>query len=115
MVLGMGPCPPGVEVKDIQTVLDSTPILDPALQRLIAFGAAYYQHAIGDVWATALPAALRKGQPLPDIAASYQLSAAGRAALQRVRGKRQRALLDALQTDGMLAPTTLEAGLRPAL
>ncbi|MCL5980884.1 MAG: primosomal protein N' [Gammaproteobacteria bacterium] len=115
MVLGMGPCPPGVEVKDIQAVLDSTPILDPALQRLIAFGAAYYQHAIGDVWATALPAALRKGQPLPDIAASYHLSAAGCAALQRVRGKRQRALLDALQTDGMLAPATLEAGLRPAL
>jgi primosomal protein N' (replication factor Y) (superfamily II helicase) len=53
---------------------------------------ARYTHApLGEVLATALPALLRRGEPLPDTHAwAWRLSAAGNEANARLRGKPQR-------------------------
>src|SRR5690606_35284470 len=42
-------------------VLDDEPLLPPDLVRLIRWAAQYYQHPVGDIFATAVPKALREG------------------------------------------------------
>ncbi len=51
------------KLKPIQQVVDQQPIFDPILQKLCSWLAQYYKHPIGDVVQTAMPVALRKGEP----------------------------------------------------
>ena len=52
----------------------------------LQWAAAYYQRALGEVLATALPVPFRHGEPLPDTRMSYSsLNESGRAALPRLR------------------------------
>ncbi|MEO8161886.1 MAG: DEAD/DEAH box helicase, partial [Arenimonas sp.] len=80
-------------------VLDASPLLGPELLETLAFCARYYHAPPGEVLATALPAALREGQPLPETtAAGWRLTEAGQQALARPGRGRPRALLERLAT-----------------
>ncbi len=65
IVTGSSPCPEGVQIKDVHRILDQQPLLPKALQALLEFGSNYYHYPLGGAWATALPARLCQGEPLP--------------------------------------------------
>ncbi|MGB1581036.1 MAG: primosomal protein N', partial [Nevskiales bacterium] len=104
------------------TVLDEQPLLADDLMQLCAWVAAYYHHPPGEVYATALPAALRRGDAArltpPD---SWQLTDAGRAVdlNELKRAPRQQQLMARLhQAEAPLDASELaeELGaIRPAL
>lgn len=56
-------CDPAT-LKAATAILDHEPLLPPALLSLMLWAAEYYQHPVGETLATALPALLRKGEPL---------------------------------------------------
>ncbi|MCW8962993.1 MAG: primosomal protein N' [Gammaproteobacteria bacterium] len=53
---------PDYQLKPIDEVLDYQPLLDKHLLELLNWAADYYCHAIGEVFATAIPARLRQGK-----------------------------------------------------
>ena len=54
------------------------PIFDPVTFDLLRWAAEYYHHPIGEVFAAALPASLRAGQPACEKTESWSLSESGR-------------------------------------
>jgi primosomal protein N' (replication factor Y) len=86
---------PPERLKPVLEILDEAPLFDPALLQLLAWTARYYHEPPGSVAATALPAPLRQGKPLPEP--PLRVSARGPApeAMTR-RAPRQAALLDLL-------------------
>src|SRR5665213_124825 len=52
-----------LKLKAALEILDDEPIFDPATFDLLSWAAEYYHHPIGEVFAAALPARLRAGQP----------------------------------------------------
>ncbi|MCB1746221.1 MAG: primosomal protein N' [Gammaproteobacteria bacterium] len=87
------------ELKPLDAVLDAEPLLDPAMLRLAAWSADYYQHPLGDVLAALLPTVLRRRQQLPDHGRrGWRVTAAGRAEQATLgrRAPKQRRLLDHL-------------------
>ena len=76
--------------------LDDRPVFDPVTFELLRWAADYYHHPIGEVYAAALPAALRLGHPTALSTEHWSLTALGREELGRPSSKRapqQRALL----------------------
>lgn len=55
------------KLKPVAQCLDDKPVLTAKLMRLMLWASDYYQYAIGETLATALPNALRKGLPLADM------------------------------------------------
>jgi primosomal protein N' (replication factor Y) len=53
---------PGDKLKAVQATLDSEPVLPAALLKLLQWAANYYQHPLGEVIHSAMPALLRKGK-----------------------------------------------------
>ncbi len=102
-------------LRRITALLDAVPLFDAALLELLQWTASYYQHPPGEVYAAALPAALRSGQPAVAREAWVMLTAGGRDALAQGeprRAPRQRELIAALA----LAPAGSSAdGLDAAL
>ncbi|MGB3393049.1 MAG: primosomal protein N', partial [Stenotrophomonas sp.] len=88
--------------------LDATPLLGGELQASLRWLARYTHAPLGEVVATALPAPLRRGDPLPDTHGhAWELTEAGHAALPRLRsGTRTRRLAELL-ADGALAEELL--------
>lgn len=114
ILVGYDHCPPEITLKPIEAVLDTRPLLPESLQQLLNFGAHYYQHPLGDVWAAALPALLRQGRPLPRPAAqAYQLTRHEQTPARP--GKLQEALITVLSTSSPTAETEVPARLRPVL
>lgn len=106
-------------VKPILELLDPAPLLPASLQSLLDFAAQYYQHPIGEVWATALPVLLRQGAMPPNLRL-WTLSDSGLAQCQRdpPNKARQQQLLACLRdlrvaSEAALA-TRLEGAWRPA-
>ncbi len=91
---------PVEKLRPITRLLDEQPLLPPPLLELLNWAAAYYHHPVGEVYAAALPVALRQGQP-PEVRGQrrYRLSAAGAAADPNTlkRAPRQAQLLARLQ------------------
>ena len=87
------------ELRDALEVLDDAPLLHGELLDSLHWLARYTHAALGDVLATALPAALRRGEPLPDTHAwAWRLTEAGATALTGLRaGSRPRRLADLLR------------------
>ncbi len=88
------------KLRPLIEVLDDEPLLPPAALDLLHWASGYYHHPIGEVVATALPVALRQGQPARRRSAPrYRLTGAGTAAdpAQLRRAPRQAALLALLQ------------------
>jgi primosomal protein N' (replication factor Y) len=76
--------------------LDERPVFDPVTFELLRWAADYYHHPIGEVYAAALPAALRSGHPTAVSTEHWSLTALGREELEQPSSKRapqQRALL----------------------
>ena len=96
---------PDERLKNAGRVLDATPLLDAELMSTLRWASRYYQHPLGEVLHTAIPAALRSARPAPmPIATALALTESGRAARadpKRRRGTRIAALLDLLASAAM--------------
>jgi len=93
-------------------VLDDVPLLSPELAQTLNWAARYYQHPLGEVMETALPASLRRPQPLPAPAGEPALAhtrVANDADLPR-KGSRA-AILYELLGEGPLTYSALDARL----
>jgi len=86
------------ELREIAGWLDGEPLLSGELLDSLRWLARYTHAPLGEVLATALPAALRRGEPLPDTHAwAWRLTGAGAAALPGLRaGTRPRRLAELL-------------------
>ena len=83
-------------VRDAEA-LDEAPLLHGELLDALRWLARYLHAPAGEVYATALPAALRRGQPLPDTHAwGWQLTEAGATALAGLRRGAPRVFAEAL-------------------
>ena len=89
---------PPDRLKTASRVLDATPLIDAELMSTLQWAARYYQHPLGEVLHTAIPAALRSARPLPAaMASALELTEEGviaRADPKRRSGTRIGALLD---------------------
>jgi len=87
---------PLAKLKTAVDIVDQRPIFDPVTFDLLCWAAEYYHHPIGEVFAAALPASLRSGEPaLPEVD-WWSLTEAGRRELKTPgprRATQQRALL----------------------
>ena len=68
---------PASRLRKVARILDQDPVLDPDLLSLLLWAAAYYQHPVGEVIATALPLALRQGKPRGGIELLWNLTPGG--------------------------------------
>ena len=105
LITAIGPPEPGVaELRQVEALLDTQPLLQGELLESLRWLARYSHAPLGEVLATALPSALRRGEPLPDTHAwAWRLTEAGVTGLTRLRGRpRQLAdLLNAVPRDAM--------------
>ena len=86
----------GPELKAALSILDDAPVLGNELLASLRWLAQYTHAPLGDVLATALPAVLRAGQPLPETSA-YGWRLPDPACLASLRaGTRPRRLAEAL-------------------
>ena len=89
-------------LRPIGELLDTEPLFAPELLDLLEWTASYYHHPPGEVFAAALPAALRSGQPARGQETWVGLSVEGRAAAAAGdlphRAPKQRELLLLLAT-----------------
>jgi primosomal protein N' (replication factor Y) len=105
---------PAARLKRIASVLDADPALDKHTLALVQFAADYYQHPVGEVVASALPAALRAGRALSAVATHFRLTDAARAPGIRL-GPRQRAVIERLASQAEAGTTALTAAERAPL
>ncbi|HEX4241789.1 MAG TPA: primosomal protein N' [Steroidobacteraceae bacterium] len=107
---------PAGRLRSADAFLDEQPLLEPPLLELLSWAADYYHHPIGEVFAAALPAALRKGAPARSAVDWWSVSEAGRNALAsgRFRAPRQRALLAWLEQRGRATAEELAVEFKPA-
>ncbi|MPS34274.1 MAG: primosomal protein N' [Stenotrophomonas sp.] len=110
MVEGIGTVQDPATLREALQWLDGPPLLGGELYASLRWLARYAHAPLGEVVATALPAPLRRGEPLPDTQEwGWELTAAGREGLSRLRaGSRPRRLAELLG-DGPLAEDALAA------
>ena len=113
------PAPDAPEAREALAILDPAPLLEGELLASLRWAARYYHAPLGEVLATALPAPLRQGDPLPDTHAwAWRLTAEGEAGRAGLRpGSRPRLLAERLAAAGALDEDALDAALedwRPA-
>lgn len=94
-------------LKPVKQVLDSQPVLDPSVLKLLEWAAVYYQHPLGEAVSAALPAWLRQGRAAAGAEVKrWRASAVDESAETLLqRAPRQLALLRLLQQ----TPSGLEA------
>ena len=106
------PDPDAPELRAALALLDIDPLFHGELHDSLHWLARYTHAPLGEVFATALPAALRRGESLPETHAwAWVLTEAGRTAQPRLRGKPRRfadLLLDAAHGDGALDEDRLD-------
>jgi len=54
---------PDEKMKQVLEVIDEQPVLEADIDQLCQWAANYYHHSLGEVYAAAMPALLRKGKP----------------------------------------------------
>ena len=95
-------------LKPVHAVLDSTPLFAGELLASLRWLARYTHAPLGEVLATALPGPLRHGEPLPDtVQRGWQLTEAGRTAIDAMRPGRPRQLAERLAADAPLPEARL--------
>ena len=86
IVAGIGQAEEGDALRDAIAFLDSGPLLEGELLQSLRWLARYQHAPLGEVLATALPAALRRGDPLPETGRhGWTLNEAGRTARPAMR------------------------------
>ncbi|HVI59726.1 MAG TPA: primosomal protein N' [Luteimonas sp.] len=113
VVAGIGPAAGDApELREALALLDEAPLLRGELLDSLRWLARYVHAPLGEVLATALPAALRRGEPLPDTHAwAWRLTEAGATALPGLRaGSRPRQLAELLR-DGARDEDALDAAM----
>lgn len=98
------------DLKPVDQLLDTRPLLADNLFRLFLWAADYYQYPVGDALHSVLPSLLRRGQPVPESGDRvWRLSTIGKGlggdSLRRA--KKQRALIDRLLTQGEVEESAL--------
>lgn len=85
-------------LREAIALLDTRPLLPPALFELCLWSASYYQHSLGDTFAWALPTLLRQGEPAERVEERFwQISPGARLDDPRLaRAPRQRQALATL-------------------
>jgi len=101
------------KLKRVIEVIDAEPLLDQPLLDLLEWASGYYQHPPGEVFAAALPVALRQGAPAAKASVeAWSLTSAGRdvdtAALSS-KASVQAALLETLSTAEHVTAEVLRA------
>ncbi|MFT4178800.1 MAG: primosomal protein N' [Thermomonas sp.] len=98
IVAGHADAEASIELRAALELLDAAPLLHGELLASLRWLAGYLHAPLGEVLATALPAALRRGEPLPDTQTyGWALSEAGRTALPSLRAGKPKALAELLQ------------------
>ena len=93
IVIGHGVAEAGIEPKPALALPDPQPLLQGELLTSLHWLAAYLHAPLGDVLATAMPAALRRGEPLAETTRhGWRLTEAGRTALPAMRAGKPQAL-----------------------
>ncbi|MFC5579082.1 primosomal protein N' [Lysobacter niabensis] len=88
VVAGVGLAEPGAPEPKPGESLDPAPLLHGELLESLRWLARYTHAPLGEVFATALPAPLRQGEPLADTHAwAWRLTEAGHTTLPRLRGR----------------------------
>jgi len=98
------------ELRAAHALLDADPLLGGELLESLRWLVRYTHAPPGEVFATALPVALRQGEPLPDTRAwRWRLTEAGQLQRDRLRaGSRPRRLADLLDLHGALDEDALD-------
>lgn len=110
-IAGSGPATdPDLALRPVEAMLDAVPLLQGEPLESLHWLARYTHAPLGEVVATALPALLRQGEPLPDTHAwHWRLTEAGLSGRERLRaGSRPRRLADLLAQHGALYEDVLD-------
>ena len=98
VVVGHAMADPGIELKAARALPDDAPLLHDELFESLQWLSHYLHAPLGEVLATALPSALRRGEPLPDTTTyGWSLTEAGRTALPSMRAGKPQALATVLE------------------
>ncbi len=92
---------PEGKLKAALEFLDDEPVFDAITFDLLRWAADYYHHPIGEVFAAAMPSAIRQGRSLSSTIEEWSLTEAGQAEIHTPsdrRAPKRRALLQWLQT-----------------
>lgn len=82
------------KLKPITHCLDAEPVITGHLLQLMLWASDYYQYAIGETLATALPNALRKGMPLQDMRETvWRIVSGFEASMLSARASKQQQLM----------------------
>jgi primosomal protein N' (replication factor Y) len=114
VVSEVGPAEDGThELREILACLDDAPLLHGELADSLRWLSRYTHAPLGEVLATALPAALRRGEPLPDTHAwAWRLTEAGATHLPALRaGSRPRRFADLVHAAGLHGEDALDAAM----
>ena len=103
---------PLAQLKPALELVDSVPLFDERSRAFLHWAADYYQAPVGELFAAALPAALRKGKPADHWAEQWlQLTTEGKGLPESAlaRAPKQQALLQLLLQGGRQSRTQLKA------
>ena len=102
VVASAGPARDAGALREVLAQLDQEPLFHGELMQSLQWLARYLHAPLGEVLATALPALLRRGEPLPDTHAwAWQLNEAGHTALPGLRSGRPRDMAMQLQAGAL--------------
>ena len=104
------------KLKAADALLDEQPIVDAVTFELLCWAAEYYHHPIGEVFAAALPAGLRRGLPALQTTEWWALSEAGRQEVSAPgtrRAPQQRALINWLSIRGQASADEVADHFKP--
>ena len=96
------------KLKPILASLDTEPLLNAAVFKLLLWAANYYQHPLGEVFAAALPAKLRNGNPLRESSKVWTASEPSTSQTSLLgRAVKQKALLSFIRSAGEVTESKL--------
>ena len=105
---------PADKLKPALEVLDSSPVFHEKLFKTLLWAAGYYQHPLGEVLHTALPALLRSGEDTSDVYDYWEAGPEDPQLLQRA--PRQKELLEFIRTGNKVRREQVKsAGFDPSL
>jgi primosomal protein N' (replication factor Y) len=96
------------KLKPILASLDTEPLLNDAVFKILLWAANYYQHPLGEVFAAALPAKLRNGIPLREKSKVWTASKPSTSQASLLgRAVKQKALLSFIRSAGEVTESKL--------